>query len=262
MKKYIHIFLALMLCLFVALTLVPGKAISGEEAPPAGGENEGGQAPEDDLGERGAMESKIAAKINEAVKKGCEWVKKKQQPDGSWISSSGTEGSFKCGTTALGLFALLKGGVDRREPCIAKGFDYLRKNLNLGVAAGQQGAAKTYDVSVTVLALEALYAMATPSKKKDDKKAGGTEAIPDPDRGRKNFRKFAGADRAWMKSLIDWLIANQEKDSVWRYPGPAQDGNPFDASNTQYAMLALNAGRRLGFPIPTENWIRVVDSFL
>lgn len=227
------------------------------------GENKGG---DDDgpaqLGERGEMESKHAEKINKAVEAGCQWVLKAQNADGSWTSASGTEGTYKVGTTALALFAVLKGGIDRANPAIPKGFDFIRQNLKLFTKPQDNGQITyTYDVAMTVLALEAFYAQPTKKQKKEDEDKG-LSTVPAEERAKDNFVKFAGADNEWMKKLIEWLVATQEPNSVWRYPGPAQDGNRMDASNSQYVMLALNTARRLGFNIPAQVWLNVANYFL
>jgi hypothetical protein len=207
-----------------------------------------------------------------AVKKGVGWLKGQQKADGSWVGSAGTEGNFPGGCTALTLFALLKCGVDRNDPVITKGFNFCfnvpNKQLpgdpnNPGQAQPAAGnwEHRTYSVSCLILALEARYA---PNEKKDAPKPKTAKhdkwvTTPHEKKVRDNFQKKATPqDRKIMEELVKWLLA-QQQTNVWRYPGPAQDGNVEDASNTQYAMLALNSARRLGFPISAEVWAKVAD---
>ncbi len=256
----------------LALWLFADTAVGGEK-----GKDKDDGKPADNLGRRDDMESKIADKINKAVEKGCQWLIKQQNADGSWTSSGATEGNFKVGTTALSLFALIKGGIPRRNPQIAKGFQYIRDNLKLispkappANAGGPQGQpvqatrTYTYDVAVTVLALETYYTEHSKKQKKEDEKSGLT-TVPAEDRPAKNFHKRAGQDAEFMKRLINWLVSAQEgtqNGGVWRYPGAAQDGSPVDGSNSQYAMLALNAGRRLKYNIPAKVWTQTIDYFV
>lgn len=213
----------------------------------------------DDLGDETDLKrGKNSAAIDAAVKKGCDWLLGQQTADNSWESSMRGETGQKCGTTALSLLALIKGGVDRKNPAIAAGFDYLRKNLDLKTE-GDKGAG-TYEVSCTVLALEAYHIWRSNKQVEEDEKMG-LQTVPIDDEPKKNFHKNAGPDVAWMRDLIEWLVRHQT-NMVWRYPGAAQDGSPNDASNTQYAMLALNAGRRLGFQIPVKTWTQVVEYFI
>ncbi len=214
-------------------------------------------------------------KLTEAVKKGVAWLKTQQKGDGSWVGSAGTEGNFPGGCTALTLFALLKCGVDRNDPIIKKGFDFCfnvpdkqappdpnNPGAPQPVVGGWEH--RTYSVSCLILALEARYA---PNEKKDAPKPGTSKhdkwvTTPHEEKVRKNFQKGATPqDRKVMKELVDWLLS-QQQTNVWRYPGPAQDGNVEDASNSQYAMLALNSARRLGYPIQAEVWGKVADYFI
>jgi len=214
-------------------------------------------------------------KLAEAVKKGVAWLKGQQKADGSWVGVGGTtESTFPGGCTALTLFALLKCGVDRNDAAITKGFNYCfnvpdkqvpqdPNNPGGGTQAGNWEH-KIYSVSCLILALEARYA---PNEKKDAPKPNSTKhdkwvTTPYEEKVRKNFQKKATPqDRKIIDELIKWLLS-QQQSNVWRYPGPAQDGNVEDASNSQYAMLALNSARRLGFPIPTEVWVKVADYFV
>jgi len=63
--------------------------------------------------------------VDAAVKKGVEFLKSQQKPDGSWTGLRAK--SYPMGYTALALLALLKAGVSPEDECIKKGFDYLRK---------------------------------------------------------------------------------------------------------------------------------------
>jgi hypothetical protein len=208
-------------------------------------------------------------KVEEAVKKGADWLKGKQNANGSWLSGGSTEGGYPGGTTALAVFALLKAGVDPNDPVIVKGFDFCF-NVTGNRTDGQQSGweHKTYSVSCLILALEAKYAPKPKnvdekaSKEEDSVKKGLTTPVPQDEEVRKKFRQNASPqDRKIMDELVDWLLA-QQQTGVWRYPGPAQDGNVEDASNTQYAVLALNTARRLGYPIKASVWEKIADYFL
>ena len=60
---------------------------------------------------------------------------------------------------------------------------------------------------------------------------------------------------AWAQRGADWLVAVRNKNlKIWAYP----DGGP-DLSNTQYAILGLQAASRRGAKIPTNVWLDVLD---
>ncbi|MCX7704567.1 MAG: hypothetical protein N2234_10840, partial [Planctomycetota bacterium] len=193
-------------------------------------------------------------RIDEAVKKGVEWLLAKQQPDGSWLASGtqGIESHYPGGTTALVLLALLKGGVNPNDPRILKGFQFCFNVAKKPVPAGgltppggesEAGGfeKRTYSVSCLILALAARYQPKPPSEK--DEKAGSKKGKgltePYEEQMRRNFGQNATPeDKKMLDDLVKWLLSKQETN-IWRYPGAAQDGNNEDASNTQYAMLAL-----------------------
>jgi hypothetical protein len=172
--------------------------------------------------------------IDAAVKKGVEWLAKRQEKDGSFKGQYGR--SYQMGATAIALLALLKSGVSRKSPAIIKGFDYL-DDLPLN---------KMYSVALYVMALEALYA---PSKKQMKRtKRSYTTVL------RENLRnKSQGHDRKIISKLLEWIIGHQQKN-VWRYPTGGED-----LSNAQYALLALYSGLRMGYRIRPEVFKKAAD---
>ncbi len=211
-----------------------------------------------------------AKAIDQAVKKGVDYLKGLVKPDGSFIGTAQHEGLYPEGTTAFVLFALLKSGfVDRNDKIIVNGFSYIRGKPFKAV----------YSVSLLILALEARYApkpkkavpVPEPEKKKSEK---GMITVPPPPPEkvvRGNFKKKAPPqDRKLLDDAVKWLLSKQQ-GNIWRYPGGmpgaeapdspggGQMAGMEDFSNTQYAMLALNAARRLGYPIPPNVWVKVAD---
>jgi hypothetical protein len=210
-----------------------------------------------------------AQAIDEAVKKGVEYLKGLAKPDGSFLGTAQHETLYPEGTTALVLFALLKSGfVDRNDKLIVNGFSYIRNRPFKAV----------YSVSLLILALEARYApkpkpaAPEPKEEKESEKGMITVPAPPPEKvARDNFRKKAPpADRKFLDDAVKWLLSKQQAN-IWRYPGGAPGGDApdnagagemagmEDFSNTQYAMLALNAARRLGYPIQADVWVKVLE---
>jgi len=190
--------------------------------------------------------------VDAAVKRGVEFLKSQQQPDGSWTGLRAR--NYPMGYTALVLLALLKAGVDPEDECIKKGFDYLRK----------LPFRKVYSVSVLILALEALYEPPSLEKLKEAGKKGDlskwrTEVCKTPrKRARDHFRRKAKRfDKAWLRRAVEWLLKVRNKQGIWRYPERG-----YDHSNTQYALLALCAAKRLGIKIPADVWMGVAKHFI
>jgi hypothetical protein len=193
--------------------------------------------------------------INDAVKKGCDYLKSMQMADGSWDYIDKpfslpplVEGHLVEGCTALCLYALLKSGESPKSPAIEKGFAFIRSRPFKHV----------YSVSCYVLALSALYTTEEPEEKVTEKPSEEerlrTTLRENP---AEQFKKKASPqDKQLMTEAIQWLL-DRQKTNVWRYP---QHGE--DASNTQYVMLAFNEAHRLGIAIPPSSCRKVAEYFL
>jgi len=175
--------------------------------------------------------------IDRAVKKGVEWILKLQKPDGSFDGTYAR--SYPMGNTALCLLALLKSGVRRDHPAIQKGFSY----------ALAQPLRKVYSVSIMIMALEAYYEPTEKELKKKKKKWRTTPAEMVAKRIKPRMRK-------WVLDAVDWLI-KQQQANIWRYPTGGED-----VSNTQYALLGLNAAMRMRIKIPPAVFKKAADYFL
>ncbi len=192
-------------------------------------------------------------RVNEAVRKGMEWLLDQQEADGSFPCSYSDK--WPGGSTALSLLALLKSGVPRSHDAIQKGFEFLRR----------RPLQKTYTAGITLMALEALYM----PQKPEDRQKGHTRAV------RPGRVKMPRKDLDWMRELVAFLIENMVYSKVvtqngvittpknaWSYP----EHNQGDHSNTQYAILGLRAAQRSGVRIPRaaweDVWTKVLDHFL
>ncbi len=189
--------------------------------------------------------------------KGVEFLKKGQGADGSWTpDGAGHTRQYQEGYTALCLFALIKCGVKRSDPIIVKGFEYIKSKDFRSI----------YSVSCLVLALDAYYSPSQEPKSEKAKKA--LQTVPYEKLVRRNWaHPAAKKDLALLRKALDWIISKQQAN-VWRYPMdaqpnlPAPDKNPEDASNSQYAMLALNVGLRLGLVKDQNIFYKVMDYFV
>lgn len=175
--------------------------------------------------------------VNAAVDKGVQWLRGRQDADGSFKDHWAGQ-NYKTGETALALLAMLKCGAKPDDPQVARGFDWLLA----------QPLQRTYEVSVSVLALEARY---TP-----DEKASIASQDPLASQIRQRFGRIASPrDRDWLARAVEFLVAQQDRSGQWKYPG---FGDP-DVSNAQFAVLALKAARRMSARVPREAFALVAD---
>jgi hypothetical protein len=200
------------------------------------------------------------ARVDAAVKKACEWLKSQQQADGHWAGKNQhLDAPYPNGVTALCLYALLKSGFeDKDSNCVKKGFGFLRPKQFV----------KVYDVSCLILALTALWQPPPPMKeiseeeKKDPEKMRTSVFEPYEKKLKKNFRKKVPKwAMDWLKKAVAWTV-QQQQANVWRYPGNHGAGPVEDASNSQYAMLALYSAMRVGVSVPKKVFSRAATYFL
>ncbi len=155
--------------------------------------------------------------VQNAIKEGVRYLKNEQRPDGSW--GEGPGGDAPTGLTSLVTLALLTAGEPVTEPHIARSLNYLRQ-----FDAAQLNS--TYAIGLQTMVF----------------------AAADPDRDKLRIAKNA-----------NWLEAAQIKQTdrgwagTWSYHGVKTDRG--DNSNSQYALLGLNAAAEVGVPIDPEIWM-------
>ena len=198
-------------------------------------------------------------RVNAAVKKGLEFLKSKQNADGSWpVTKRST--LFPKGTTALCLLALLKGGEKKNSEAVKKALAYLYKNFRK-----PSQFTFTYSVSCLILALAALAESDKPPTKKEIekevKKKRTTVFVSPDEKQKRDFKKLPAMYRDWMKDALNWLL--QQQKEVWSY-GPRIGGlnARVDASNSQYSLLALHAAGRCGLKVPKSVFVHIANYFI
>jgi len=155
--------------------------------------------------------------VEKAIRGGVRFLKAAQRPDGSWADTSDEE---RTGTTSLVTLALLTAGEKPDEPHVRKAIDYLRR-------FGAEDLGKTYTVSLQTM----VFAAAEPE--------------------RDLLRITANA--AWLER------AQIKKSDGINWPGSwgysdLKRGKFGDNSNTQYALLGLNAASESGVPVDPNVW--------
>ncbi|MGE3820887.1 MAG: DUF4159 domain-containing protein [Isosphaeraceae bacterium] len=154
--------------------------------------------------------------VETAIKNGMRYLREAQRGDGSWVDA---ENDARSGTTSLVTLALLTAGEPADSPTVSKALEYLRnfspRDLN-----------NTYAVGLQTM----VFAAATPERDQ-----------------LKLTANVAWLERAQIKAgeRVDW-------PGSWTY-------NEFkalrgDGSNTQYALLGLNAAAEVGVPVKPEVW--------
>ena len=152
--------------------------------------------------------------VERAIRDGLRYLKQEQKADGSWEDVSA---QAKTGTTSLVTLALLTAGEKSDSPSIRKALSHLRR-------FGPQDLRSTYAIALQTM----VFAAAEPER-----------------------------DQLRIAANVSWLESAQIKPGqrgppgCWTYTEVPQGG---DNSNTQYALLGLNAASEVGIPVKPEVW--------
>ncbi len=153
--------------------------------------------------------------VERAIRDATRYLKQEQRPDGSWEDANM---QARTGTTSLVTLALLTAGEKPDSPAIRKALDHLRR-------FGPDELRSTYAIALQTM----VYAAAEPER-----------------------------DQLRIAANVNWLEAAQIKPGqhgppgCWTYSEVPSGG---DNSNTQYALLGLNAAAEVGVPVKPEVWV-------
>lgn len=183
-----------------------------------------------------AAEPVTGAQVRASILRGVDALKAAQKPDGTW-----PEYAQRGGVTALLTYALLEAGASPRDEGLARAIEHVRTFQHRS----------TYVVALKVLAL------------------GSADA--------KGYTKD-------IQEAADWLAEHQSSTGAWGYGTPptaalaeARIGSPLeqarneaalrrqyerpDASNSQFALLALAEAERAGAAVDLDVWRRADRHF-
>jgi len=159
-----------------------------------------------------------ADQVENAIRNGIRYLKDAQNADGSW-PQTGVPERYRTGPTSLATLALLTAGVPRDDETVADALGYLE-----GFSADD--LEQTYTVSLQTMA----FAAANPQRY-----------------------------RIALSDNVRWLEQAQIKPNdrvggvgAWEYDIDKQQSA--DNSNTQYALLGLNAAAEVGIPVSDRVW--------
>jgi squalene-hopene/tetraprenyl-beta-curcumene cyclase len=151
------------------------------------------------------------------IKRGLQWLREHQNPDGSWQSS--------VGITSMAALAFLNAGYDENDPTVSKAIQYILANRRGDGSFGWG----TYETSTAVWAL-----VATHNPNYHDEIAQA-----------KDWLILAQYDEGEGATLDSACYGG------WRYGSSPSDG---DLSNTQFALMALDAAyNELGLEKPNPD---------
>lgn len=151
--------------------------------------------------------------------------------------------SYHSGRLAIGLLALVKGGVPVTDDVVQKGYAELRKRTLID----------TYSLANAIMAIEALY---TPSGESGDLRSGTIQ--------RAHKREPSPEDKAllqqWAARLLDNIDTRVDPQYLLRFNYTR--GARFDNSVNQYGLLGLYSAHLCGVDIPANTWEAAANHLL
>lgn len=180
-----------------------------------------------------------AGEVDDAVDRGLDYLLSELEND---FFAPGQPA--KTGQLALETYALVVAGAWIREPIIDKAFDALLDRGDFSHTYTLSCIAFAADAALTQLEADAYFINRNP---------GGGRA--------QDGEKY----RVLLEKAVAALIRSQRQlksgGGAWHYL-EATDGEEYDNSNTQFAVLALGAGAKRGVQIPPEVWERILVHYV
>ncbi len=205
-------------------------------------------------------------RVGAAIKGGVTWLAGHQLADGSWgpcVSGGVSYGGgrlkdptcYVTGPTTFSMFTLARCGMPPEHEAMQRGLRWVRKQLKTApkkevARSGQLYA--SYESASAILMFTALYDTPRPMPR--------SKSQLRPPQG----SPFKTSDWQLMHECVKHLVGSggrggaQQKDGSWSYQRARKDG---DVSATQFALLALRAAVRAGYPldrVAPEVWSRAL----
>ncbi|MHC4606990.1 MAG: prenyltransferase/squalene oxidase repeat-containing protein, partial [Planctomycetota bacterium] len=204
----------------------------------------------------------LEARKDAAVKKGVQWLKKQQKPNGCIGGAKdnptyrpGVEYRYEAGMTALSVLALLHSGVRVTDSVVRKGYGFV-------LAEADKRQLANYELGVALMMIEAYYA----SKKGKIENKTPTAVRREREKKGRKFKEPrytpSSSVKAVISKMVRQLLQKQTPRGGWRYGANfGHVGSDEDISQTQIVLLGLKSATRLGSevkPVVFERAMRYI----
>ncbi len=195
---------------------------------------------------REGQDAAFRASVTAAIERGTKRLRRRLENldrDALEAESPDADRSYHTGRLAIGLLALLKGGVPKDDPVVKKGYDELRRRVLVD----------TYSLGNALMALEALYA---PASEWGDLRSG---TIDRPQR-----RQVPADDLKLMQQWARQLLHNVDDrvDPAYLLRFNYVRGPRTDNSVNQYGLLGLYSAHLCGVEVPASVWEAAINHLL
>jgi serine/threonine protein kinase len=169
------------------------------------------------LAARTAHRSKLGEDVEKAIRNGVRYLRTQQRADGSWTE---IETEAETGATSLVTLALFSSGEKRGSPPVDKALEYLRR-------FGPEQLHSTYAIALQTMVF-------------------ATEAA-EPNRDQMRI----AANARWLEQAQIKSGDPVKWPGSWTY-STSKRARPGDNSNSQYALVGLQAAMEAGVPVKPE----------
>lgn len=167
---------------------------------------------------RPAMAEVTSEQVEEAIRGGIRYLKELQDRNsGAWPEFADR---YRTGTTSLATLALMTAGVPTDDPTIARALSFLERFR-------AEDLGQVYTVSLQTM----VFAAADPQK----------------------YRVRLSENVRWLEQAQ--IGPNDRVDGVGGWTYTRERGGAADNSNSQYALLGLNAASEAGIPVDERVWL-------
>ncbi|MFN9947471.1 MAG: hypothetical protein ACK56S_11530 [Planctomycetota bacterium] len=198
---------------------------------------------------RDGQDARFRGDVNAALQKGTARLRERlQDPDGGDTSPQPDDGpnSFHSGRLALGLLALVKGGVPKDDEVVQKGLASLRRRTLID----------TYSLGNALMLMQALHGRARSVESLGGGAGAGNAAAALPALPADDLALV----RKWTERLLGNLDTRGDPTQLLRFNYTA--GDRFDNSVNQYGLLGMHAAEQCGMELPTTAWQAAANHLL
>lgn len=195
---------------------------------------------------RHGQDAEFRKMVGEALQRGTARLREQlERPTADNLAAEPADGpdSYHSGRLAIGLLALLKGGVPKDDPVVQRGFAELRKRPLID----------SYSLANAIMAIEALY---IPASESADLRAGTIDR-PRP-------RTPSAADKAllekWTTQLLRCIDTRTDLAYLLRFNYTG--GERFDNSVNQYGLLGMYSAHLCGIAVKPSLWEAAANHLL
>jgi hypothetical protein len=197
---------------------------------------------------RDGQDARFRSDVQAALRRGTTRLRERlQDPDGGNTSPQPDDGpnSFHSGRLALGLLALVKGGVPKDDEVVQKGLASLRKRTLID----------TYSLGNALMLMQALHGRTHGAERLVAGGAGGgAPAMPPLPPG------DLALVRKWTERLLGNLDKRGDPTQLLRFNYTADAR--FDNSVNQYGLLGMQAAVQCGMELPATAWQAAANHLL